>query len=181
MAIGDTYRFSVQMEHVTGRDDAVNVMHFRQKTANIYPNGMEDLVRAWIGQGQGNYLGVICPSYELVKYAVKQVTGGTGEYEMAMGLAGTYGIAGDQLPSTVAALISWRTGFAGRSKRGRTFLPPTAETALGSGIWTPTFIGLCGSCATGILNIGTHAVGTYGQWEIGVYSPLGGGFTPYTS
>lgn len=41
--------------------------------------------------------------------------------------AGAGTLAGDQLPTQTCGLISWRTGFAGRSFRGRTYLPAASE------------------------------------------------------
>lgn len=47
--------------------------------------------------------------------------------------AGAGDIDADPLPTQVAGLISWRTGFAGRSKRGRSYIPFPTEDGNSSG------------------------------------------------
>lgn len=180
MAIGNVYKLAVLWENVTTRDDAVNVFHFRQKTANVYVPAPVDLVEAFIGQAEGNYRGVVNSQYGLSKYVVTQVTGGVEMYERVGLGVGTAGTAGSMLPTTDSPLISWRTGFAGRRNRGRTFLPPSDEVYLSGGMWTSTFIALVESCALGMMNVGTHASVLYGQWEIGVWSAVGAAFKPFT-
>lgn len=44
--------------------------------------------------------------------------------EHAVGVAGSRSVADDELPSQACGLLSLRTAFAGRSFRGRMFLPP---------------------------------------------------------
>lgn len=181
MAIGDTYRHAILAERIESRDDTVNVWHFRQKTANVLPNAMADLVLAWNLQCRNLYLGTFSALYGLQRSSVKQITGGLGVYEETQAGAGTSGPTNTGLPSTVAALISWKSGLAGRSKNGRTYLPPSNEEQLEYGFWTAAYL-------NGMLAFGNAMIGMalspsilHAQWEFGVYSPLGGGFTPFTT
>lgn len=47
--------------------------------------------------------------------------------QITTALAGAGTLAGDCLPTQVAGLVSMKTGFASRSKRGRMYLPATSE------------------------------------------------------
>lgn len=50
-------------------------------------------------------------------------------------VTGTAG--GTQLPGQLAALVSWRTGLASRSARGRTFLGPLSTSDISAYVLTP--------------------------------------------
>lgn len=181
MAVGDTYRLSIRSDFENGGDDAVNVWHFKQKTANVLPNAMADLVLAWKGQAMSAYQGTFASSYAMALASVKQITGGLGVYEEVLVGFGTSGGLATMLPTTVSGLVSWKSGLAGRSKNGRTYLPASNEEQLANGIWTSAYLTGMNNFALQMLGMGTHAILLYGQWEIGVYSPLGGGFTKFIS
>jgi len=67
------------------------------------------------------------------------------------------------LPPQLAAVISWRTAFAGRSFRGRTFLGPLNGAAVTSAALTPAFVTAANPAAATLLtNIKTVTAASWG-------------------
>ena len=58
----------------------------------------------------------------------------------------------DALPASVADVISWRTGFAGRSYRGRTYLPGWVDGDANGSTFITAATSLASALATDLLN-----------------------------
>lgn len=180
MAVDDIYRLSTLSEYISGGDDAVNVFHFRQETPAVFATPGEDLAEAFVATVLPAYVNCMTAGYVCHRIAVKQVTGGAEEYETNVDEPGTAGVVGSMLPTTVSALLSWRTGLAGRRKRGRTYLPPTNEEQLSSGLWSSSYMTAMQGFAQDALDLGTAVFTLHANWTIGVWSVVGTEFTPYT-
>ena len=180
MAVGDVYRLSVQFEREVSADDAVNVFHFRQGSGTIFDTPGEDLVEAFIDQIQPTYVAIVSSAYDLVRYAVRQVTGGLEVYEQGTLVDCTRGTDETQLPAQSTCVISWRSGLAGRSRRGRTYLPPTAEGDIVSGVFDTAYLDGVEAMAGDIIAMAQSGGVSYGNWEFGIWSETLGTFTPVT-
>jgi len=67
---------------------------------------------------------------------------------------------GTVMPAQLAAVVSWRTAFAGPSFRGRTFLGPLGSTAITAGSLNSAFLSAVNPAAVGMLtNMPAHANG----------------------
>lgn len=75
----------------------------------------------------------------------------------------------DMLPPQAAAVISWRTALAGRSYRGRTYLPGMVESNQAAGLWTATVITGCEAIVTQMLAVFGPS-GTDTNWQFCIIS-----------
>lgn len=181
MAIGDVYRLSCRSQRSASGDDAVNVFHFRQETLLILDTPAEDLVGAFIVECELAYRNCFNPAYVLDLYTVRQVTGGTEAFEQSASAAGNVGSAANQLAAQVSGIISWKTGQAGRSKRGRTYLPPSDEAEISSGEWISDYFTRADSFITSMIDGMSFADLTHAGWTLGVWSEVLTEFTPITT
>lgn len=69
--------------------------------------------------------------------------------------------SGTQLPAQLATVVSWRTGLASRSARGRSFLGPIASVNLNAYVLTPSIV----------TTIQTAADALWGSTRLFVFSP----------
>lgn len=84
------------------------------------------LRQAW----QDHILDVLSVEYEALTVYARDLTSASGAVSEVGFLPGSVGIVtGDSLPGNVAACITHRTGRAGRSFRGRTFIGGLAESS----------------------------------------------------
>jgi hypothetical protein len=170
MAINGIYRLSARWENNLTGDDIVNVWHFRQDEITILDTPGEDLVQAFVTECIPVYAALVAASYTLNLFSVRQVEGGEEIYEEAVSHPGTRGTAATQLPSTVACVLSWKTGLAGRRRRGRTYMPVTVEGDLDTGQFIAAY--LDGVDAFALNMIDDMATGTVGHaaWAFGIWS-----------
>jgi hypothetical protein len=105
------------------------------------------------------------------------------EYVPAVLADGVGDLAGDALPSYSSALISLRTGFGGRSGRGRMYIAGVAESSTTGSYIKPDDALLTGMVAFAACMLGkffTRDVAAAGNYEWGVMSrKLGGATIPY--
>lgn len=181
MAIDDIYRLSVQWEQRATLDDAVNVFHFKQLNATVFDTPGEDLVQAFQGEAEERYTALVTDLYAIKRYSVRKIGGVDEEYDLGVNVEGTLGAGTGMLPAQVAAIISWRTGLAGRSHRGRTYLPPANESSIASGVYESSYLIVMGQFASLVLGMASHIGVAYGQYQVGVYSPTLEEFFPYTT
>lgn len=79
-----------------------------------------------------SYLGAITQPYVPTRLVATRPTGDRFTAELA--LSGTHGaIGGDAEVSQAAIIISWKTGYASRRYRGRTFMPAVPVAAITNG------------------------------------------------
>lgn len=179
MAVGDTYQAAIYWDNISNGTRVVNVFHYRQDTPIVQPTGSRDLYAA-IRQ---DVLPVIAPA---IHNGFQQTTGNMfnvdnpSEGEERTGTAIVGGGIAQCMPQDDSAVITWLTGFRGRSFRGRTSLPPFDEAGhTGNGVIDAGTLGLMvdfGNAAMLIAATGAHA-----QWTLVVRSRLLGVSTPVTS
>lgn len=141
MAVGDVFRLSVVGASVDGRTQIVNTFHYRQDDALIFSEPGPDLVQAWLDDVDSDYRALISNIFSFNFFRVQGITSPLYVYEQTTASRlGT--LTGEALPLTCAAVITWRTGLAGRSRRGRTYVPPANESAQNGSILTTSYIAL---------------------------------------
>lgn len=128
------YRVNFIAVHATERVDVVNTLHvnasvkpFYQLVADPTPKEVADEIYTQLGV---LWRACLATTYNFDRVSVSTVVDPndpeqvpeTGEHTVS--LAGTRPVADSDLPPTVCGLISLRTGKAGRSFRGRMFMPP---------------------------------------------------------
>lgn len=181
MAVGEIYRLAVKWEHEITGDDAVNIFHFKQLDALILDTPGEDLVGAFQEEVEELYAGIVSVNYSIVQYSVRKVASNEDAYDAPAAVTGERGTTSDQLPSTVAAIITWTTGLTGRNNRGRTYLPPTSEGDLLAGLWASTYFPTgMGNFADAMIEAMAELTVTHAGWQLGVRSETFDAFQPIT-
>lgn len=125
MAVNDIYRLRVYWRF--GDQVSINTIHLRTLTETGVINRdelaqylLDDCETAWgaLVTSAATYLGISLQRIAPVALdpVVKEAVGVSGQ------------VLGEPLPRQVCGLISWRTGEAGRSNRGRMYVPFPSET-----------------------------------------------------
>jgi len=167
MSTGDVYKLAVQ-SNFTGTDQIVNVFHYRQTDdSGPISNKALALITAWETDAKAEYLACLSSRITLEKLEAKGVNGSTEESEVNATDNGTGG-AGDIVPLTSAPLISWRTGEAGRRKRGRSYMPPIEEALQDAGNLTSGAVDTYEDFTAVATEIST---GDGDDFEMVIYSP----------
>lgn len=119
-----TYRLTVSGTYLG--QVVQNVLHYHENS----DTALSVVVANWIANVLPSYVNCLSVDYEpgTVK-AVRTDTLAMHEEDFAS--AGT--VAGDPMPPQVTGLISWRSGIASRSGRGRTYMPALTEGEVASG------------------------------------------------
>jgi len=170
MALGDIYRLAMRWQHVTSGDDVVNVWHFQQNSLLILDTPAEDLLQAFTEEVITLYSGLTSPLYLLDLITVRQITGGIEIFEIGASTLGERGTTATGLPGQVACVVSWRTGLAGRRRRGRTYMPPAAEEDLNAGRWIAGYVAGVTNFGNGMVTgMATATIG-HASWLFGVWS-----------
>lgn len=178
MAIGDTYRLSVRAVHGTTGEEYINVHHFRQENALVLDEAGEDLVGAWDDQVKPLLLPLMSNAILIADCEVRQIGDPSYIYEQA--IADAIGSSStDMLPPFVSPLVSWRTGLAGRSRRGRTYMFPTVEAHQVGGLLAPTYTGPWSDWADQMLQIGGGL--EFAVWKLVIRSDVLNQSIPVTS
>lgn len=89
-------------------------------------------------------LAVLNEDFNSLRASARDLTSATGlAFETATG-AGPGSVVGEFAPNNVAAVVSFRTGLAGRSFRGRNYIPGISNNAVGGntidGTWRDAII-----------------------------------------
>lgn len=127
MPVGDVLRVVPSMFKTAQL--GLNVLHYRisavtppesshQQIANELETAFAPLYKAVISS-QASWLGLTVQRENPLPRTV--LVGSTG-------LSGAGNLAGDPLPTQVAGILTFRTGFAGRAFRGRAYLPFPTES-----------------------------------------------------
>jgi len=132
----DVIRVAVEMNqegHVT-----VNVYHFLSPHAVTLADltALGGVVASWV---TSHLIGIMGTNTSVTNINLRDLTTSSGvilDVPMTTGNVGT--VIGNPLTNSVAQVASWRTGKAGRSFRGRTYLPGLTDAMLVSG--TPNFV-----------------------------------------
>jgi hypothetical protein len=170
MAVGDVA--TLRIKYLSQTVQLYNLLQFEQVGAT----NLATLIDLWQSVGSPNLITRLrsyLPSYTLIdsfeafwarSLSIDTATG-------LVGLAGTGIFSSGALPLQMSVVTSWRTGYAGRRWRGRTYWPapaPGSGSALSSstGQWNSTILTNANNLATSLLSVFD---GTYG-WRFCVYS-----------
>ena len=181
MAVGDIFKLAVVWKTVDERSTFVNTFHYRQENELVFDEPGEDLVQAFITDALPSYRAMVTSIALVVQYSVYGITNPLYVYEESpTPVAGL--VSGEALPLQTAPIITWRTGLAGRSRRGRTYLPPTGESQQNGGVLLTSFTNLMDDFADFATVLNPLAVNPLiATWQLGVWSATYGYFNPVKS
>lgn len=175
MAIGDVFKLSLEMTF-TGTDQIVNTFHYRQE-AVVIGNPAEDLANQWVNDVFPTYRLFLSDRIVLQVVTVRPIPPATNMADAIVGLNGQHG-SGDIVPLSDAPIVTWRTGQVGRSRRGRTYLPPPQESVQDGGSINSTYKGLITDWADVNMQLLELAVV---QWQQVIWSETLAEATPVTT
>lgn len=112
--------------------------HFRITQNPVSSAGLQDLIDTWQAACQSAWLALNTTTYTFQSIRARHVCGSVpleATAEETVNSAGTFIGSGDLLPPWFALIARERTASAGRSRRGRFFLPLSQEgDVLGDGL-----------------------------------------------
>lgn len=175
MAAGDIYRLSMVGDW-SAVESAVITSHVRFKSPGATPDGAAELFKA-------NLLALLGPkqsntwAWRYVNWLSENLLPvRSGVYTTGFPVLGT--LVSESLPYTVAAVVSLRTQYAGRSYRGRMYLPAVTEADSVAGRLSIAWVNAVQTYFEDLLaNCGGS--GSNADYEWGVYSRKLAVFTPY--
>lgn len=179
MAAGDIYRLSMVGDY-SATEVSVVTAHVRFKSPGATPDGASALFKANLLDVLKTY---VAPTYNwrYINWLSANLTPPrSGSYTTGFPVAGTQSSSGDPVPYTCAVVVSLRTNYAGRSYRGRMYLPGLTEGQSAGGrvgqtqvnAWQTVFEDLLANCG---------GAGSNPDYEWGVWSRSLSVFTPYLS
>jgi len=171
MAVNDTVRLDV-VGTANGQQH-IHTLHFRYQEVTSTEQGLID---SWQSIGRTAYRGLFATTDPVVTLLrATQVCGSVPlrapveEAELAATQFGTVSWGGDPAPSWLAAVISWRTASAGRSRRGRSYLGGVYEAAIVGNNITSTYSTKLATYRDALLAAYTVG-GTVAGYKLVVYS-----------
>lgn len=177
MAINDIWRVSMVGDFSAG-NQAIVTMHFREKSGIA---SKATLTAALVGRWTGGVITVQGNSFNWRQanwYPENVVPPTTTEITTGFPLTGL--VAGDCVGQQLAAIVTFRTPYAGRSYRGRVYMPGISES-------NALMAGPGAGPQADLYTVFNGMVGIYGQggsdpdWTWGVYSKKLNVFTPISS
>jgi hypothetical protein len=167
MALNDVHRFSCVGTHL-GTEVAIITLHARETSGIAEVAALANIIRT----------DLITPLAAQQSTAfrwdsIQVITDNTTprrSYEYTTGFPVAGGNAGgDELPHQVAMVVTLKTAYAGRSYRGRVYLPALTEAQFTAGLFTAACVTAVNSCFTTLLgHIGSS--GTDTDWRLVVWS-----------
>lgn len=177
MATNDIWRVSVVGSH-GGTELGIYTMHFRFKTNVATFAGLAAAVKtSWVDQFK---------SFQSTNFRTDSINGlkiqplpkQSDTYVTGFPVAGTDGT--EEMPHQVAIIASLKTAYAGRSYRGRHFLPATSEDRWDDGLVESVALGqIQGLYSNAVTAYG--AGGTDPDYEWIVWSERLNAYNPITS
>lgn len=130
MAAGDTYELAIKGSCAS--QQIVTVHHFRAEGAGDLSS---TIVTDWVADCKAAYRGMLPADYAVVSLACRQINppGPVGVDTAAVAPNGGI-FAATAGPMNAAGVITWTTGYIGRSRRGRSFIGPLASQQVISGV-----------------------------------------------
>lgn len=179
MAIDDTYRLTVRMTWLGQQFINTYAFNAIAETAVTNADATALAVDAKDAFRAINIPTVTYSSWRLTQLRGTGVTPVQGECRTEGGQAfeGLYttntagtGSSGDALPPQCALVITLNTGFIGRRRRGRLYVPGFAETDQAAGTFTGTLITAATTAWNVFFNKYAGATPTSPLWRLGVWS-----------
>jgi hypothetical protein len=177
MAAGDIHRISIVGDW-SGTDLAVNTFHFRMKSSGGTPAGaVAYLVTQWVSLIKGYQSNTFTWRYANV-ISVNRTPPVSSIINTGFPQVGA--VATDTLPYQVALVCSLRTQYAGRSYRGRLYVPAITEAQNTAGRFTSTITSAFETYLADML-AGVGSGGSNADYEWGCWSQKLTQFNPYVS
>jgi hypothetical protein len=141
MATGDLARVNLLYVDNTRSLTLENVFGFKALGGSATLANLASAFKtAVVKNTSGGLLHLMPPAITSDRLTVVDVSPGTAaEAELDYTAVAGGRSSGDQLPQQSAAVITWRTGLAGRSFRGRTYLPGLGEGDQVDGVLNGTY------------------------------------------
>lgn len=135
MAVNDVWRISLVGSH-SGTEIAVVTMHIKMISANGTFNGACAYLKTnWVDLITGSMANTF--RFDRINgLTVNTSPPVSGEYTTGFPVTGA--AAFEEMPHQVAMVVSQKTAYAGRSYRGRHYLPAMCETGSTTGLWIST-------------------------------------------
>lgn len=143
MAVGDVFKLAFLHDVPEADGDVIITHHYRQ-TGQVTPLVgvplVQDVVDAWMDEGQTTYLAVLSSLIVLDTIQARGITNPLFGADDAVTLSGgrAAGISGLTSPRN-SVVASLRTGLIGRSYRGRFYMPPPNEDDIEASILTGAY------------------------------------------
>lgn len=164
MAIGDIFKLT-DKQRIFGQI-VENVHHFRQTAISTDP--MLDLATTFRDNVLPVWRNLQAADLEHFKLEVRGVTDPNIGFDLDVSVFGSQS-GQEAIALQVAPIITWRTGFIGRSFRGRTYVAGTTEANSAGGVLTPTMVTALQAAADEIISL--PAIGGLGEgYHLVVYS-----------
>lgn len=174
MAQGDRFRLAV--ESILLGQQVVNVFHYEQ-VVPVLNLTMTDLAENWETNVLPLYLGLSVTGFAVNTIRIRDFNTPQAGIDYPTSGNGTQG--GEAVPIQSAPIITWRTDFIGRSRRGRSYLPPPSEGNQNGG-------GIVAAQRTAMTDFADAAImlldgtGLVDYWQMVIYSRTLDSFTPVT-
>lgn len=157
MAIGDIFRLAVEGLGPNAQQ-VVSVYHYRQVTALGQDTG-SDLCDAWVEDVLPSFVATIADDCLVTRLEARNVNQPTLGFDRLLTPAVPGTLVGEVLPSMSAAVIGFRTGFIGKSFRGRVYVWPTTEAQQNLTQWVPGYLAVLETFAANLDDITLLATG----------------------
>lgn len=112
--------------------DCINVLHFGTNTVINDPTQLAQLLTAlataMLACVVDSLLPAVTSNYTVTRIEAAQIHPAQGDVIEVAAAPGSVGTLSPVSASFLATLVNIKTGFGGRSKRGKMFLPPVGET-----------------------------------------------------
>jgi hypothetical protein len=176
MTTGDLARVNVMYTDTQRTLTFENVFGFIAKGGSATLSNLGSAFQtALIKNTSGGLLYAMVPVVTCDQLIVRDVNPGTAaEVELDFTAVAGGIVGGDPLPPQSAGVITWRTGFAGRSFRGRTYLPGVSESDSTDGTLSSGYLTRLGTIITQMLAVFGPS-GSDTNWQFAVISEVSAG------
>jgi hypothetical protein len=175
MATGDLAEVSLLLNFGTAPDTFVNTFGFRALTGTATRAALATAFKtAVVKSASGGLLRSASATYGSTRLTVRDVLPGTGDLVESSYALVTGNNGNTVLPFTCAAVVTWKTGVAGRSFRGRTYLAGYCNDNQSAGVWNNALLTEIAAFVTQMLAVFGPG-GSNGDWEFVVISREAGG------
>lgn len=173
MTIGDVWQLAIKGTCLS--QEHLHTLHFRALTT---PANSAALVSEWQAGARTSYRGLFgTGDLPVVTYTCRQVCGtppfaaSTEATEGGGTQAGTRSLSGDGAPSWLARCISWRSAYAGRRFRGRSYIGGMFESMMNGNDLVSGELTLMDAYVSAMLAT-FGGSGTSANWVFCVYSQV---------
>lgn len=137
MAVNDIYKLIV-IGKTTNGDPNINTFYYRESVLGL-GNDEAHLVSGWNANILSYYRACLSNIYTVVEIDAYRVAPTIGAlFRSTAGFPALGTVAANSMPDNLSIVISKRTGLAGRSSRGRVFMPGVPATFITAGLLNST-------------------------------------------